>query len=906
MTRIRLLSGPSTAGSALACLRAVPRHRSARLPLVVLALLAPATLSAVAHAASSPTPPPKLEPTVLRAARTGIRSVDTRVPAIDRAPVVLRLTAPPTTATLAKLTAAGAELAYDGATPLFYQRNVPAHVSERAALALAALPEVERIALAPAARTQPIAHSAELMRLADARGARPALDLLTGAGVTVGDVDSLVDVFHPAMFRGDAGYFDWIDVDHDGRFTPGVDAVDLDRDGQVGAGELAMPLKASTWDWSNEVSARSGDFDPGTDWVWLDTNDNGKRDYGASAGFDDATPAFGEPLFVPDDLNRNGALDPGERLVRLGTSKYRKVRVHVTYLAKVNHTYVRGVDLSSTPVDLTGGQLYGFPDAFHATGVTSIMAGDLPLAGRRWVGIAPDVELVESFDVDQTSEQLPATATTWALKEKADVMLYELAPWTGLPLDGSDPLSQIIDDSATSQGVAHACPTGDEAAARKHAQAKLAAGASAELPFDLPSRTASGAGPLTYVNLTAHVRAGDVASLTLTGPGGISIALTDGVNDPLTGGGQTYVSVQTTARGTRMYDVYLYLPSSAPSGSALPVGAWKLAAKNGASAVTLDAYLNDDKSSWAMGAAWDKSVATDVSTVGVPSVADHCLGVGAAPDHPQDPSAPWFDTSFYYAYDVPASWRETQLQVRAYSPRGPRIDGAIKPDILAPDNPWAAAPAVDSGAYKFPHGAFDVFGGTSGAGPHVAGVEALLAQAGIRGDAAHDAIRKGAAKGAGTAALPNGDYGQGLLDAAGAFGVTGAGETPTIALTVSSATPTVGAQVTITPVVAGGSGLEVKWDDDYDGTWDVAYAAAAPRTVSLATTGVQRFKVRVRNASGRFAEALAILTYVEAPKPSEGGCGCGVIGRTGGATAAAAMSAFVGLAIARRRRRARA
>ncbi len=869
----------------------------------VLAALSTAPLHARAATSSARA---KIDATVLRAARTGFWSVGTLRPDVDRAPVVIRLAAPATPAVLAKLAAAGAELELDRGAPLAFERNVPAHVSERAALALAALPEVERVALAPTGRSLPMAHSSELLRMADARGARPALDLLTGAGVTVGDSDSLVDVFHPAMFRADAGYFDWIDVNRDGHFTPGVDAIDLNGDGVASDGETAMPLTAATYDWYGAVAARDASFDPGVDWLYLDTNGNGVRDYGVAAGFDDTTPAFGEPLFVPDDLDRSGSLDPGEKVVRLGTSKYKKVRVHVTYLAKVNHVYERGVDLSSTPVDLTHGKLYGFPDAYHATGVTSILAGDVPLAGRTWVGIAPDVDLVHSFDVDTTGELLPTAAATWLLAQGAEVMLYELAPWTGLPLDGTDPLSQIIDDSATKSGVAHACPTGDQGSARKHAHLSLGAGASGELGFDLPAHAKAWTEPLSEVELTAHVRGGDVASFTLSGPNGVSFALTDGATGALAGGASYYVSVQTTSRGTKMYDAYIYLSPTAPSTDALPVGAWTLAARGGATDVTVEAYLSDDKSSWAVGAAWDAAVATDAITIGVPSTADHCIAVGAMPDHVAEASTPWFDMTSYVEYDVPSSLVETQRQARAYSPLGPRIDGAQKPDVLAPDNPWAAAPHTTQDTYLFPHAAYTVFGGTSGAGPHVAGLAALLAQAGVKGDAARDAMRQGADVGDGKTPLPNAVYGYGALDAARALGVTSAGLTPTVSLKVDPPSPAVGATVTLTPVVSGGDGLEVKWDDDYDGTWDVGYAPAAPRAITGAQAGKRSFKARVRNASGHFAEAMTVVVFTPAGEAtsSSKGCDCGASGR-GGSLGAAGGLALATLAIVRRRLRAR-
>jgi hypothetical protein len=146
------------------------------------------------------------------------------------------------------------------------------------------------------------------------------LELLTGKGVLVADLDTNADVFPPQFFFADAGYYDWIDVDGDKVFSPGKDAIDLDRSGKAGSKEVALLLRAETHDRYGKLApkARSADFDPAIDWLYLDEDGDGKRDYGAAAGFDDAVPAMGEPLFVPDDLDRSGKLDPGERVARAG------------------------------------------------------------------------------------------------------------------------------------------------------------------------------------------------------------------------------------------------------------------------------------------------------------------------------------------------------------------------------------------------------------------------------------------------------------------------------------------------------------------------------------------------------------------------------------------------------------
>lgn len=845
-----------------------------------------------------------IDPAVVRALDTGVIGPFQHGPPAPtgRVPVLLELSHPADAAALDAIARTGAKLTFVDGAPLAYDRFVPVDVTRASLSGLAALPLLGRVSLGGSRGPLPLDQSAKLVRLADARGARPALDSLTGDGVLIADVDSMIDPFQPAFFKGDAGYYDWLDTNGDGVFTPGVDAIDLDRNGAADSTETAQPILARTVDYyGKDISgARGADFDPSTDFLYLDENGNGERDYGKDAGFDDTTPAFGEPLFVPDDVNRNGKLDPGERVVRLGTSKIRKVFVYLDYPPySENHVYMRGVDLSATKIDYSGGALEGFPDAFHATGVATILLGDVPLVGRRWVGIAPGAELEVAWDVDQTAA--PTKGFTWALKDNPDVALFELAPWTGVPLDGSDALSTMIDTAEKNDAVTSTCPTGDQGSARKHAHADLAAQQGVALPFDLPAKDKAGQGPLGYVDVSINVRGGTPSAATLNGPGGESLDLTTATQGTFSSGDSFYVTREKTNRGTNFIDLILYVDKNQPP---FPTGTWTVSLTGDTAApVTVDAYVADDKSSWAVGAAWDPSVATDVSTVGVPSVADHCIAVNAAPDHVATPNEPWYALGFYAEYDVPPGTNETQGQLRAYSPRGPRIDGVTKPDVTAPDNPWVANESLPSLAYGY--GSYSVFGGTSGASPHVTGTAALLAQAGVRGDDARDAIRAGAIVDSDTGAVPNGGYGFGRLDAAGALGVKTRGVDPSVSVTITPANPTVGDDIELVPSAQSNDGddaaLEAKWDDGYDGTWDTPYGGLGPHAFAAPAAGRYPFKVRVRNDVGRVAEAVVWVTVLE-PNVESAGCGC----RTAPDRSGAAFSALglgLGLALLARRRR---
>jgi len=505
--------------------------------------------------------------------------------------------------------------------------------------------------------------------------------------------------------------------------------------------------------------------------------------------------------------------------------------------------------------------------------VNTILVGDVPLVGRRWVGLAPEADVDVIFDVDQAQNGMPVKGFTWAMQQKPDVALFELAVWTGLPLDGTDALSTMIDTAVTKNQVTATCPTGDQGSARKHAHSDVPQAQVKSLAFDLPAKTKGGAGPLIYVDVSINIRGGTPEAITIHGPSGETASFTDAVPGTFNTGDTYYATSQLTKRSTVYYDMILYSDSTQKQPP-LPTGTWHVDVTAPTNAqLSVDAYVADDKSSWAEGAAWDSSIATNAATIGVPSTADHCIAVNASPDHVAADGA-WYALNFYSEYDVPPNYAETQGQIRAYSPRGPRIDGVMKPDVTAPDNPWTANVTLPS--LKYPYGSYSVFGGTSGASPHATGTAALLAQAGIRGDAARDAMRAGAIVDSDTGTVPNGDYGYGRLDAAGAFGIKAAGVDPSVTLTVSPANPNIGDTITIVASAKSNDGndgaLQAKWDDGYDGSWDTGYDAVAPHPIVVPAAGKYPFKVRVRNASGHIAEA--VIWAEIGGGGGGGGCGC--------------------------------
>lgn len=780
----------------------------------------------------------------LRATRLGPNFTLPAKPGL--APVVVELDSEAVESTLVDLERAGLVIFRADKKRLFYKRFVPGFVDEDGIAGLLTLSEVVRIAPSLPRAPLPLDLSAELIARDAGWGARPAVDLLTGRGVTVADLDSNVDVFHPHFFRGDGGYYDWMDVNDNGIFEPAIDVVDLDRDGVADEDETAEHLRAEMVEGftGSLLDARDGDFDPAVDWVFLDSNGNGVRDFGAEGGFDDSAPALGEPLFVPDDVNVSGTLDPGERLIRLGSSKFKKIYVETSMYPLPNamsRVFERGVDLAEHRSDLVG-SIYGYAEALHSTGVLSILAGDLPLAGRRFVGVVPEADLLLGFEL----ANLPAVSLAWALGENPDVVLHELAPWTGEVLDGTDAYSAMVDESTLTDNISHSCPVGNTGGARKHARLEVS-GVEKSLDFVVP-----GSLDMYYIELSINIVGEVPESILVRGEGEVEISLLGDQKQILIAPKiYAYISDKMTSKGTQFYNLAFY----SQSGSLKEiVGSWSLVvtAATGKQ-FTLDAYLMDSASGWSEGVAFDETVASDDRTIGIPATSESCIAIGAFTAHwNENGDEPW--------YAIPGE----HGHVRYFSGRGPTVDGRPKPDVVAPDNPWAATPHGVSLMDTIPHGAVAPFGGTSGAGPHVAGVAAMLAEAGIRGADAKQAITEGATVDEITGEVPNSDYGWGRLNAAGAFKTSQGGQKPKVILLAEPEKISIPGEVLLsvqaTDEDSGKEQLEVKWDDGYDGLFDLDYGDTWERTVNLSEPGRYPFKVRVRDEGGLFAEAVVWVT----------------------------------------------
>jgi subtilisin family serine protease len=671
---------------------------------------------------------------------------------------------------------------------------------------------------------------------------------LPGQGVRIADIDSGIDVFHPSFFRADAGYFSWLDVDGDGALTLGVDACDLDRDGLASAGET---LRFHDVSLVNAYDAKDmkfldpdGVFESDIDWLYADVNGNEERDFGRDDGFDDSAPAFGEPIFVMDDVNRNGELDREEKLVRLGTTKIRKVLIG-------EKEYVAGTNLTEVTSALFPSSTDGMPTAMHGTGVAGILAANTP-GLNRFVGMAPyaDLYMIDSSGgehfapggVDGTVSKL-----IWAKQQAIQILLFEFSSWGLTFMDGTSNLEKAMDQLFKDNGMTHVVPAGNLATSGKHMETTLPAGES-EVGVTLPDLYP---GYLYYPYETPVY----IFSLYWKGKTDdleVSVALPESASFktiPLNAGAETTLGSKMAAfsAGSPSISGFAYrmnfVMDTAQKEVLTGTWRWKLKNKSGAP-LAIHGYLMDYVSSWDRVIEFDKWESTK-TTICHPSTADSAISVAA--------------------YGGEFGPPEELGKLRDYSSRGPRMDGYTAIDITAPDDPYTPLARFKTGLMMGNRdiiASYTVFGGTSGAGPHVAGTLALLKQLDPAASPQQlfDKVIAGAVVEPEMAALPNPDWGFGKLNIYKT--ATGSLPAPNQPPAAQASVWRNGLSATLSALASSdpdGEPLQYEWDFDYDGVWDAAWSDSPEVERSWPAAGSVVVKLAVRDPAG--ATAYALLSF---------------------------------------------
>jgi subtilisin family serine protease len=520
---------------------------------------------------------------------------------------------------------------------------------------------------------------------------------LTGKGVLIADFDTGVDFFNPMLWHADGDTLNWIDVNGNSTFDPGIDAVDKNGNGIADAGEILRYKEIS-------YSANtSGVYDANLDFLYNDVNNNGARDYGTSAGFTESSPTYGEQWFITLDANGNNRLDVGERVVGLKTSKIRAIR-------EANGTVRRrGVDLINATPDNPS---YGG----HGTSVSGIAIGGVS-GVHRLAGIAPEAEMIYgtiNYLVTPRFFTELAVLMAWAQAEGAQVMLVEDGEWVWEYLDGSSNEEIMINELAAA-GIAQVMPAGNLTGGGMQKTMTVAVGDSVTAAFTGGSSSSvwpsiRWTGMASDIDVKLQVGASSFVSL----PGdGSTITI---------GGKSVYSNKSVSSRGTVMMAIYIASSGSTTYNIRM--------VDNSGSPKRIEGMLGDNGFAWSGLARW--SAPTEDNTATWPSTADSAIGVAAYKS------------------------KSSNNDINTFSGRGTRLDNARIVEVAAPG----------STVYSIGlNTTYVAFGGTSSAGPHVAGAAALLLQADttFRHRDVHRLLAAGAIADQFTGTVPNTTWGFGKL-----------------------------------------------------------------------------------------------------------------------------------------------
>ncbi|MFW6057330.1 MAG: S8 family serine peptidase [Persicimonas sp.] len=673
-----------------------------------------------------------------------------------------------------------------------------------------------------------------------------------GADSRLALIDTGIDVLHPAFFYADGGFFPWLDVNQNGVFDPGVDAVDLDRDGQPDHNETLRVLDATT-----VLSFSEGNFENqdgvlqvDRDWLYADMNGDRQRNVGLDAGFNETTPAYGEALFVVDDADGDGVLGPDERLVRLSTSKIRAY-------TSGGRTFQRGEDLIEA-----GGE--GVEGAFHGTAAAGVLAGGQSPYHTR-VGLAPQAELLVyglGSELMETTE-LPLAYLSEAVEAGADVVLHE---WTNAftqPLDGSTNFEAAM-QAARDEGAVQINPVGNLNRSQKHSERAAAAGEQMRLAFDVPAGFDDDGDVLPIQSVFGSLQWGGPHELELTveSPDGerakVGELSTTLEEQPV----RIDITVEVTSRGTTMLRFYL---ESTDDDQPLAEGRWALELEGFEQSDTVYGRVSDVYSNWQRGVGWVEAT-RDRTTVAFPATADAAFGVAA------------------FAARRPTAIADGAEigELRTFSGRGPRPDGQPVVDLAAPDDPFVPL-GVTPHIYQagWGHSWFTAFGGTSGAAPHVAGAVALLRELHPQwsADQIEASLTASASSPAQADELPDNGWGAGKLDVYRALYDESRPENraPELRLNLE-----VGGSWAVFDVTDSsdpdGDELEFRYDLDYDGHWDTDWIESTRLEAPLAQPDpdsgiVERpvARVEVRDTHGAVDGIAVALEYSGGTSPDAGG-----------------------------------
>ncbi len=549
---------------------------------------------------------------------------------------------------------------------------------------------------------------------------------LTGKGVIVGDVDSGIDVFHPMFFFADGGEFSWVDVNGDGKLTPGDDGIDKNGDGKISEKEIIRYVEISdnTWGMLGSLGAEPRKYNPGFDFLYIDANGNKKRDFGPKSGFTESEPTYGEQFFIALDDNKNEKIEAGEKLVALKTSKIRSVRQRDGIIRR------RGIDLILTEEDKNG----------HGTGVAGLIIGG-HYGVQKIHGLAPDAEMVfSSIQYAYTPRFVRnfPELISFLKDEKVNILLFEDGEWMWEFMDGSSEEEEMVNQMAR-DGITVIGGSGNMSGGNMVIIDTLLAGTTETYiascsgkPEDEVKKNDG-----VYFSFLWKDPENNITFTVETPDGKISEEISSGSGFNKVGQYNLFYSREVSSKGTVMMKF-----GASAQDSDIVRGKFKIRLTSSKNEF-VRAYVVDVTQSWAGNARWiNHPNISDESNICFPSTADSIIAVGA------------------YVYNM--GWGDKVGDLASYSSKGYNITGKLGVDITGPGHSTFSTEKNLS---------YQIFSGTSSAAPHVVGTAALLLQynPGLTHEQIRAILMNTARKDNFTGDVPNGEWGYGKLNTEGAI-----------------------------------------------------------------------------------------------------------------------------------------
>jgi subtilisin family serine protease len=429
-----------------------------------------------------------------------------------------------------------------------------------------------------------------------------------------------------------------------------------------------------------------------------------------------------------------------------------------------------------TQAQINAGTCTEIDDNGHGSHVTGIAAGDGSATGNfepafTYVGMANGANIIgvaTNFSTAGVVDGVNYVFTKAAALGRPAVVNLSLGTVLG-PHDGSTSFEHML-DGLTGPGKIIVASAGNAQGDLVHASANLLVNTTLAYTFTAPTYTANAGANNDYIALdfwhaaanSYTIRVKRPSSSTLVGPVTKGNSLVSNTTD-----GQIIIDYTNSVdAGNGLSEIYVEV-NDLPTGTPAPhSGTWRVDVQAGASEPGdprvhswMDGFLgvNGLVPTFAAGL-----IDTTVN-IGSPGTADSLITVAAHTTKGTWASIDGMIYSFIGAVDPP--------QIATFSARGPRRDGALKPDISAPGSAIVSVLSGDSSPpwpdpLIVPDGVHLVLQGTSMSAPHATGAVALLLQKypTLTPKGAKLLLAAGARSDATTGAVPNPRWGAGRLD----------------------------------------------------------------------------------------------------------------------------------------------